>query len=580
MTIMIHRKPAEVFSPSNVLQYTHTPYHDIPKEDIPMTRPEKNRYPILLLLSRFAATLLLGIGLVFALSACQNQTDTPVATPSTIAPTATPTPTPTPEPRVPYVFDLKNFDTVVTRAGESYSIEDCTFLEDGKILITTDYENDIGVVAYIDNLEFYNTDPDPAVLYEKDGQVGQANYYRYFEFLQVEGNYNRLVREEQALIDAFDVAIGNTSCLVLRYEDETGTLVEKLVKKDNIVLKNKNPDASIIETQYKDALSLDLAYEAFAHYFPEDKKLQTYTDVRAYIDQEAERAYIFATDPDGQTVEMNLPISKVAFQTETAISIPETAVDMGINVPGVYTEIYFQGFSSPTYGKEIEKAYIDKDLIYITYKDIDQMTITHVDATQIVDPMNNQLRTCFELKELESCRGMYYNLPQREHLGTADNGYKMLKIGENYFYFMNLGGGASCLVSTRQFNFITSIKSDLDNGVYSDTLLDLPQEVDVTNYILGVDSEIEKEMQKPIGICTYQVSKCRYFEDGNGNLYLEYKTVTVKQETNEVVGYNDLSKIYPAEQFVFDGISLTKFKTEGVPIFDMRQGIDTVSEVA
>lgn len=67
-----------------------------------MTRPEKNRYPILLLLSRFAATLLLGIGLVFALSACQNQTDTPVATPSTIAPTATPTPVVTdiPEPTV------------------------------------------------------------------------------------------------------------------------------------------------------------------------------------------------------------------------------------------------------------------------------------------------------------------------------------------------------------------------------------------------------------------------------------------------------------------------------------------------
>lgn len=540
-----------------------------------MTRPEKNRYPILLLLSRFAATLLLGIGLVFALSACQNQTDTPVATPSTIAPTATPTPTPTPEPRVPYVFDLKNFDTVVTRAGESYSIEDCTFLEDGKILITTDYENDIGVVAYIDNLEFYNTDPDPAVLYEKDGQVGQANYYRYFEFLQVEGNYNQLVREEQALIDAFDVAIGNTSCLVLRYEDETGTLVEKLVKKDNIVLKNKNPDASIIETQYKDALSLDLAYEAFAHYFPEDKKLQTYTDVRAYIDQEAERAYIFATDPDGQTVEMNLPISKVAFQTETAISIPETAVDMGINVPGVYTQIYFQNYSSPTYGKEIEKAYIDKDLIYITYKDIDQMTITHVDATQIVDPMNNQLRTCFELKELESKRGMYYNLPQREHLGTAGNGNKTLKIGEKYFYFMNFGG-VSCLVSTRQFNFTSLIKSDLDNGVYSDTLLDLPQEVDVTNYILGVDSEIERTGQKQ----RLEVYKYRYFEDNNNNLYIEYRISSIGIDSGLIEDLSELSRVYPAEQFVFSGISLTKFKTEGVPIFDMRQGIDTVSEVA
>lgn len=545
-----------------------------------MTRPEKNRYPILLLLSRFAATLLLGIGLVFALSACQNQTDTPVDTPSTIAPTATPTPTPTPEPRVPYVFDLKNFDTVVTRAGESYSIEDCTFLEDGKILITTDYENDIGVVAYIDNLEFYNTDPDPAVLYEKDGQVGQANYYRYFEFLQVEGNYNQLVREEQALIDAFDVAIGNTSCLVLRYEDETGTLVEKLVKKDNIVLKNKNPDASIIETQYKDALSLDLAYEAFAHYFPEDKKLQTYTDVRAYIDQEAERAYIFATDPDGQTVEMNLPISKVAFQTETAISIPETAVDMGINVPGVYTEIYFQGFSSPTYSKEIDKAYIDKDLIYITYRDIEQMTITHVDATQITDPIEDQLRTCFELETLEKARGMYYNLPNDDILGTNDDGNKILKIGDNYFYFMTLGGNVKWLASTRQFNFTLSIQTDLDNGKYPAEFIEMPQEVEVMKYIQGVDRGIEEEYQKKMGTFQMQVTKYRYFEDGNGNLYIEYKLVTIKPATNEVVDSTDISKIYPAEQFVFDGVSLTKFKEEGTKIFDMRQGINTVSEAA
>ncbi len=538
-----------------------------------MTQPGSTRHPILLLLSRFAATLLLGIGLVFALSACQNQTDTPVATPSTIAPTATPTPTPTPEPRVPYVFDLKNFDTVVTRAGESYSIEDCTFLEDGKILITTDYENDIGVVAYIDNLEFYNTDPDPAVLYEKDGQVGQANYYRYFEFLQVEGNYNRLVREEQALIDAFDVAIGNTSCLVLRYEDETGTLVEKLVKKDNIVLKNKNPDASIIETQYKDALSLDLAYEAFAHYFPEDKKLQTYTDVRAYIDQEAERAYIFATDPDGQTVEMNLPISKVAFQTETAISIPETAVDMGINVPGVYTEIYFQGFSSPTYSKEIDKAYIDKDLIYTTYKDSEQMTITHVDATQITDPIEDQLRTCFEVKELKNSRAMYYNLPQDEF--AKNNGAsEVLKIGDNYFYFMTLGGDVKWLVSTRQFNFTTGIQYDLDNGVYPKIFIDLPLEVDVKNYILGIDSEVEYTVNnKYDGLVKVEIDRYRYFEDYNHNLYIEVRKGSITDKSN-------ISYIYPAEQFVFDGISLTKFKEEGTKIFDLSQDIDEVSNAA
>jgi len=538
-----------------------------------MTRPGSTRHPILSIRSRIAVMLVLM--LVLSLSACQNQTDTPVATPSTIAPTATPTPTPTPEPRVPYVFDLKNFDTVVTRAGESYSIEDCTFLEDGKILITTDYENDIGIVAYIDNLELYNTDPDPAVLFEKDEQVGQANYYRYFEYLRVEDN-RRLVREEQALIDAFDVAIGNTSCLVLRYEDETGTLVEKLVKKDNIVLKNKNPDASIIETQYKDALSLDLAYEAFAHYFPEDKKLQTYTDVRAYIDQEAERAYIFATDPDGQTVEMNLPISKVAFQTETAISIPETAVDMGINVPGVYTEIYFQGFSSPTYSKEIDKAYIDKDLIYTTYKDSEQMTITHVDATQIVDPMNNQLRTCFALEKLDGNRGFEYNLPKSDFFGTSGEYFKMLNIGENYFYFTQFSGAEGYLISTRQVNIDTSKGHDLDNGVYPKTILEIPQEVDVTNYILGVDSEQEKEYTNK----KIEVTRYRYFEDYNHNLYVEYFTTSIATDSSFTTTKGTVAHIYPAEQIVFDGISLTKFKTEGVPIFDLSQDIDEVSNAA
>jgi hypothetical protein len=538
-----------------------------------MTRPEKNRYPILLFLSRIAVILLLTL----ALSACQDRNnESSTSTPSTAAPTATPTPTPTPDPRVPYVFDLKNFDTVTTRTGETYSIEDCMFLEDGKILITTDYENDIGIVAYIDNLELYNTDPDPAVLFEKDEQVGQANYYRYFEYLRVEDN-RRLVREEQALIDAFDVAIGNTSCLVLRYEDETGTLVEKLVKKDNIVLKNKNPDASIIETQYKDALSLDLAYEAFAHYFPEDKKLQTYTDVRAYIDQEAERAYIFATDPDGQTVEMNLPISKVAFQTETAISIPETAVDMGINVPGVYTQIYFQNYSSPTYGKEIEKAYIDKDLIYITYRDIDQMTITHVDATQIVDPMNNQLRTCFELEELDGERTLTYNVPQDDSVGTGYEYFKMLKIGEHYFYFNKSKGTEGSLFSTKQVNFnITHGQHDLDNGVYPKTILEIPQEVDVKNYILGVDSEIERTGQKQ----RLEVYKYRYFEDNNNNLYIEYRISSIGLDSGLIEKLSELSRVYPAEQIVFDGISLTKFKTEGVPIFDLSQDIDEVSKAA
>lgn len=535
-----------------------------------MTQHRQTRRPLFSILSRIAVILLLTL----ALSACQDRNnESSTSAPSTATPTATPTPTPTPDPRVPYVFDLKNFDIVTTRTGETYSIEDCMFLEDGKILITTDYENDIGIVAYIDNLEFRNTDPDPSVLFEKDEQVGQANYYRYFEYLRVEDN-RRLIREEQELLDAFDVNIGNTPCLVLRYEDETGTLIEKLVKKDSIVLKNKTPDASIIETQYKEALSFDLAYDAFAHYFPEDKKLQTYTDVRAFIDQEAERVYLYATDPDGQTVEMNLPISKIAFQTGTPIPIPETAIDMGINVPGVYTQIYFQSYGSPTYGKEIEKAYIDKDLIYITYKDIDQMTITHVDGTQIVDPMNNQLRTCFELEELELTRGMYYNLPQREHLGTADNGYKMLKISENYFYFMNLGGGVSCLVSTRQFNFTTSIKHDLDNGEYPEELIDLPQEVEVTNYIQGVDSEKEKEVKS----FRSEVGKYRYFEDYNHNPYIECRSFVYNLDDGSLYAEAAASTIYPAEQFVFDGISLTKFKEEGVPIFDMRQGIDTVSE--
>jgi hypothetical protein len=530
-----------------------------------MTLRRQTRRPLFSILSRIAVILLLTL----ALSACQDPADTTTPAPSTTEPTATPTPTPTPDPRVPYVFDLKNFDTVTTRTGETYSIEDCTFLEDGKILITTDYENDIGIVAYIDNLEFRNTDPDPSVLYEKDEQVGQANYYRYFEYLRLEGSY-RLVREEQALLDAFDVTIGSTPCLVLRYEDETGTLIEKLAKKDSIVLKNKNADASAVATQYTDALSLDLTYDAFANYFPEDKKLETYTAVHAYLDQDADRAYLLATDSDGRAVEMNLPLSKIAFQTGTAIPIPETAIDMGINVPGVYTQIYFQNYSSPTYGKEIEKAYIDKDLIYITYRDIDQMTITHVDGTQIVDPINNQLRTCFELEELNGERNLMYNIPQDDRVGTGEC-FKMLKIGEHYFYFNKSKGTEGSLFSTRQVNFnVTFGKHDLDNGEYPEKFIDLPLEVDVMQYIQGVDSEIEYIVNHKTGLIEVEIIMYRYFKDYNNNLYIEARKGSINDKS-------EISNVYPAEQFVISGISLTKFKTEGVPIFDLSQGIDLVS---
>jgi hypothetical protein len=446
------------------------------------------------------------------------------------------------------------------------------FLEDGKILITTDYENDIGIVAYIDNLELYNTDPDPAVLYEKDEQVGQANYYRYFEYLRIEDN-RRLVREEQALLDAFDVTIGSTPCLVLRYEDETGTLIEKLAKKDSIVLKNKNVDASAVATQYTDVLSIDLAYDAFANYFPEDKKLETYTAVQAHLDQDAGRVYLLATDPDGRAVEMNLPLSKIAFQTGTAIPIPETAIDMGINVEGVYTQIYFQGYGSPTYGKEIATAYIDGDLIYATYRDSDQMTITHVDGTQITDPIDDQLRTCFELEEIDIWRGMYYNLPHNEHLGTNDSDNKMINIGDNYFYFISIKGNVDWLVSTRQFCFTTSKKFDLDNGVYPEKFIDLPLEVDVMQYIQGVDSEIEYIVNHKTGLIEVEIIMYRYFKDYNNNLYIEVRKGSINDKS-------EISIVYPAEQIVFDGISLTKFKNEGVPIFDLSQGIDEVSAVA
>ena len=419
--------------------------------------------------------------------------------------------------REDYVFDLKNFDTVITRTGEQYSIEDCVFLEDGKILITTDYGTDTGIVAYLDNLELYNTNLDSSIEYKDDESFKSSGYYNYFEYLRVEDN-RRLVREEQELINAYDVKIGNIDCVILRYQDINGNLVEKLVKKDSIVLKNKVLDSTIIESNYGEALSIDEAYDAYKSYYVEDKNLETYTEVKAYLDQETKRAYLIGTNKDGEQIEMNIPISKVALKSNTKIEIPETAVDMGINVPGVYTQIYFQKYSSPTYGNEIGKAYIDKDLIYITYKDIDQMTITHVDGTQIVDPMNNQLRTCFELEELEKAKTMYYNLPQREYLGTADNGYKMLKISENYFYFMTIGGGVSCLVSTRQFNFNTSIKSDLDNGVYPETFVDLPHEVEVTNYIQGVDSEEEKAYPK----FKPEVYQFRYFEDYKHNPYICY----------------------------------------------------------
>ncbi|NLD79421.1 MAG: hypothetical protein GX641_03755, partial [Mollicutes bacterium] len=252
-------------------------------------------------------------------------------------------------------------------------------------------------------------------------------------------------------------------------------------------------------------------------------------------------------------------------------------VDMGINVEGVYTQIYFQNYSSPTYGKEIEKAYIDKDLIYITYKDIDQMTITHVDATQITDPIEDQLRTCFELEELELKQGMYYNLPQDDILGTKGAGNKILKIGDNYFYFMTLGGNVKWLASTRQFNFTTEIKVGLDNGKYPAEFIEMPQEVEVMKYIQGVDRELEEKYQKTMGTFQNQLSKYRYFEDGNGNQYIEYRYKIWNPDTNEFIFETEPSFVYPADQFVFDGISLTKFKTEGVPIFDLSNDIDEIS---
>ena len=474
--------------------------------------------------------------------------------------------------RADYVFDLKNFDTVITRTGEQYSIEDCVFLEDGKVLITTDYGTDTGIVAYLDNLELYNTNLDLSIEYKDDESFKSSGYYNYFEYLRVEDN-RKLIREEQALINAYDVKIGNIDCVILRYQDINGNLVEKIVKKDSIILKNKVLDSTTIENNYGEALSIDEAYDAYKSYYPEDKNLETYTEVKAYLDQETERAYFIGTNKDGEQIEMNMPISKIALKSNTKIDIPETAVDMGINVEGVYTQIYFQNYSSPTYGKEIDKAYIDKDMIYITYKDSEQMTITHVDGTQIVDPMNNQLRTCFELEELELKRGMYYNLPQREHLGTGGNGNKTLNIGENYFYFMTIGGGVSYLVSTRQFNFTTSIKSDLDNGVYPEELIDLPQEVEVTNYIQGVESEKEKEVKS----FRSEVGKYRYFEDYNHNPYIECRSFVYNLDDGSLYAEAADSTIYPAEQFVFNGINLTKFKTEGVPIFDLSQDIDEVS---
>ena len=475
--------------------------------------------------------------------------------------------------REDYVFDLKNFDTVITRTGEQYSIEDCVFLEDGKVLITTDYGTDTGIVSYLDNLELYNTNLDLSIEYKDDESFKSSGYYNYFEYLRVEDN-RRLVREEQELINAYDVKIGNIDCVILRYQDENGNLVEKLVKKDSIVLKNKNIDASVIETNYKDALSIDEAYDAYKSYYPEDKNIETYTNVKAYLDQETERTYFIGTNKDGEQIELNMPISKIALKSNTKIEIPETAVDMGINVEGVYTQIYFQNYSSPTYGKEIEKAYIDKDLIYITYRDIDQMTITHVDATQIVDPMNNQLRTCFELEELDGERNLMYNVPNDDRVGT--NGYyKKLKIGDNYFYFTKSKGTEGILFSTKQVNFnITHGQHDLDNGVYPKTILEIPQEVDVKNYILGVDSDIEYTVNnKYDGLVKVEIDRYRYFEDYNHNLYIEVRKGSITDKSN-------ISHVYPAEQFVFDGISLTKIKEEGTPIFDMRQGIDTVSEVA
>jgi len=478
--------------------------------------------------------------------------------------------------RADYIFDLKNFDTVITRTGEQYSIEDCVFLEDGKVLITTDYGTDTGIVSYLDNLELYNTDVDASIEYKDDESFKSSGYYNYFEYLKVEDN-RRLVREEQELINAYDVKMGNIDCVILRYQDENGNLVEKLVKKDSIVLKNKVLDSTIIETNYGEALSIDEAYDAYKSYYPEDKNLETYTEVKAYLDQETERTYFVGTNKDGEQIEFNMPIEKVALKTTSKIEIPETAVDMGINVEGVYTQIYFQNYSSPTYGKEIEKAYIDKDLIYITYKDIDQMTITHVDATQITDPIEDQLRTCFELEELELKQGMYYNLPQDDILGTKGAGNKILKIGDNYFYFMTLGGNVKWLASTRQFNLTTEIKVGLDNGKYPAEFIEMPQEVEVMKYIQGVDRELEEKYQKTMGTFQNQLSKYRYFEDGNGNQYIEYRYKIWNPDTNEFIFETEPSFVYPADQFVFDGISLTKFKTEGVPIFDLSNDIDEIS---
>jgi hypothetical protein len=508
-----------------------------------------------------------------ALSACQNPADTTTSTPSTLAPTATPTPNPTPDPRVPYVFDLKSFDTVTTRTGEQYSIEDCVFLEDGKVLITTDYVTDTGIVAYLDNLELYNTNLDSSIEYKDDESFKSAGYYNYFEYLRVEDN-RKLIREEQALINAYDVNIGNIDCVILRYQDVNGNLIEKLVKKDSIVLKNKNLDTNTIQSNYAEALSIDEAYDAYKSYYLEDKNLETYTEVKAYLDQETERAYLIGTNKDGEQIELNIPISKIALKSNSKIDIPETAVDMGINVEGVYTQIYFQNYSSPTYGKEIEKAYIDKDLIYITYKDSDQMTITHVDATQIVDPIENQLRTCFALEELDGERTLTYNVPQDDRVGTGYEYFKMLKIGDNYFYFTKSIGTEGSLISTRQVNFnIGPGQHDLDNGVYSKIVLEIPQEVDVKNYILGVDSEKEKAYTN----IKLEIDRYRYFEDFNHNLYIELYYINIALNSKFTTTKSTTAFIYPAEQFVFDGINLTKFKTEGVPIFDLSQDIDEVS---
>lgn len=535
-----------------------------------MTQPGSTPRTFLSILSRIAVLLLLAC----ALSACQSQADTPAPTPSTPPPTATPTPTPTPVPRVPYVFDLANFDTVITRAGEQYAIEDCVFLEDGKVLITTDYGTDTGIVSYLDNLELYNTNIDPSIEYKEDESFKSSGYYNYFEYIRVEEN-RRLVREEKELINAYDVKIGNIDCIILRYKDETGNLVEKLVKKESIVLKNKVIDAAEIEENYKEALTIEEAYDAYRSYYPEDKIIETYTEVKAYVDQETERTYFIGTNKDGEQIELNMPISKVALKSSSKIEIPETAVDMGINVEGVYTEIYFQSWSSPTLGQEIEKAFIDKDLIYITYRESDQMTITHVDATQITDLEKNQLRTCFEIEELDSAIEMHYNLPQ-DKFAKINEVSDVLKIGDNYFYFVTMSGGINWLVSTRQFNFATVTKTHLglENGKYPEELIDLPYEVEVTNYIQGVDSEVEYTVNnKYDGLVKVEIDRYRYFEDINDNLYIEVRK-------GSITGKSDLSKIYPAEQFVFDGISLTKFKEEGVPIFDLSNNIDEVSEAA